>query len=161
MAKDWQHRLNREKTKQHLQEFADWSREELISHITELRELVQATQKDTQNTTDSSIDKQWSQDDYNQKWSYTTKIAFLITLKNEPLTSEILHNLLLQLDNHYKDYDSPKNNLTVVLGRAVKSGRIVKHKEAGIRELYYLLPDWINTDGKIKSEYRNKISKFK
>lgn len=158
--KNWERRYQREKGLQIYREFEDSTREDLIDYILRLRaELAEISQ--TANNEPNSSEKQLSERDYKQKWSYPTKITFLLTISKKPLNSEELEKLLLQYDTHFKDYDKPRNNLTVTLNRAVKSRRIEKFKVPGIRTLYYALPEWIDKEGKLKPAFAVQIDFFK
>ncbi|MBL7932935.1 MAG: hypothetical protein JNL60_13590 [Bacteroidia bacterium] len=158
--KDWQNRYKREKDKLVYLEFEDWSREDLIDHILQLRagldEMGEITKNDGSGTA-----KEFAEGDYKQTWSYPTKIAFLLTLNKKPLTSEELEKLLRKHDTHFKDYTKPRNNLTVTLNRTVKSGRIKKIKVPGIRSLYYALPEWLDKDSNLMPTFSLALNPFK
>lgn len=150
--KDWQNRYKREKDKLVYLEFEDWSREDLIDYILQLRAGLDEMGEIAKNG-GSGAEKEVSEADYKQTWSYPTKITFLLTLNKKPLTSEELEKLLRKHDTHFKDYTKPRNNLTVTLNRTVKSGRIKKIKVPGIRSLYYVLPEWLDKEGNLKREF--------
>lgn len=116
--KDWQNRYKREKDKLIYREFEDWSREDLIDHIVELRAGLDEMGEIAKNGR-SGAEKEVAEADYKQTWSYPTKIAFLLTLNKKPLTSEELEKLLRKQDTHFKDYTKPRNNLTVTLNGSV------------------------------------------
>jgi hypothetical protein len=162
--KDWQNRYQREKSEQVYLEFEDWSREDLMDYVLQLRagmkELSEIA-KQSETTDAPASGKELSDADYKQGWSYPTKIAFLLTIKKKPLTSEELETLLRKHDSHFKDYTKPRNNLTVTLNRAVKSGRIKKIKVPGIRSLFYVLPEWLDKEGNIKKSFALEIDFFK
>lgn len=161
--KDWQNRYKREKDKQVYLEFETWSREDLIDYILQLRaglDEMSEIAKNGGSGAASGSQIEFAEADYKQKWSYPTKIAFLLTLNKKPLTSEELEKLLRKHDTHFKDYTKPRNNLTVTLNRAVKSGRIKKIKVPGIRSLYYALPEWVNKDGNLNPSFGSFINQF-
>lgn len=164
MAKDWERKLKRELKNDVLKEFEGWSNGDLISHIIDLREEIAGLEGQLDDKRFGAGEKgqkeSLTENKYKQDWSYPTKIHFLLELHQKPLTSEDLHGLLSKIDIHYKDYDSPRNNLSVALGRASKSGRIKKIKEPGIKLKYYALPDWVGQDGAINSHYKDKIKPF-
>jgi hypothetical protein len=159
MAKDWERKLKLELKNDVLKEFEGWSNGDLISHIIDLREEI--TGLDAQlNTNQTGAGEKGrkeplTESKYKQTWSYPTKIHFLLELHQKPLTSEDLHGFLSKIDNHYKDYDSPRNNLSVALGRASKSGRIKKIKEPGIMLKYYALPEWMDKEGHLKPAFQS------
>jgi hypothetical protein len=163
MAKDWQYRLKREKEKQAFQEFDNWSRQDLIDYILQLRIGLDEMQEIAKTGGLKLIpepQKELAESDFKQTWSYPTKIAFLLTINKKPLTSEELHKLLLRLDTHYRDYDAPRNNLTVTLNRTLKSGRVKKIKVPGVRSLYYALPEWIDQAGELRSQFKGIYNTF-
>lgn len=167
MAKNWRFKYKSAKKMEAQREFEDWSSENFIDHILELRstigemELVIEELRTGNDSTDGSVQKrEMTEDHFKQVWSYPTKIAFFLHLLQKPLTSEDLHNLLLKSDRDYRDYNSPRNNLTVSLNRAVKSGRIKKIKVPGIRTLYYVLPEWTDKEGKVKDEFISVFNQF-
>lgn len=164
MAKDWQFRYKNAKKSELLKEFEGWDKEDLINHVMELRGVIKAMEADLNPTEDQKghrdTKKSFSEADYKQGWSYPTKIAFLITMHQKPLTSEEIHQLLLKLDSHYKDYKVPRNNLTVTINRTLKSGRVKKIKVPGIRGLYYVLPEWVNKDGDLNEIHRSIFQSF-
>ncbi len=164
MAKDWQYRLKREKEKENFKEFDEWSRQDLMEHILELRSgiaEIEEIAKDNGSGGASGAEIELSESDYKQTWSYPTKIAFLITVNKKPLTSDQLEELLRKRDTHFKDYSKPRNNLTVTLNRAVKSRRITKVKVPGIRSLFYALPAWLDKEGNLKPAFALTINFFK
>jgi hypothetical protein len=163
MAKDWQFRYKNAKKKESLKEFDGWNSDDFINHILELRSEIDGLQEKNAGVSPQGKEisgKALSEADYKQAWSYPTKIAFLLTINAKPLTSEDIHKLLLKLDNHYKDYKLPRNNLTVTLGRTIKSGRIKKIKVPGIRSLYYVLPEWLDKEGELKQQFSSIYNAF-
>lgn len=164
MSGDWKYRYKNAKKNEHLKEFEDWSREDLIGHIMELRSAVVGLEKDLEAGTghngSEKAETPLTEADYKLKWSFPTKIAFLLTINQKPLTSEELHNQLLKLDSHYRDYKVPRNNLTVSIARSIKSGRIKKVKVPGIRSLYYVLPEWLDKAGELRKEFHSIFYRF-
>ncbi len=164
MAKDLERKLKRELKNEVLKEFEGWSNGELVSHIIDLRVEITGLE-DQLNVKQSGVagngqKEHLTESKFKQDWSYPTKIHFLLELNQKPLTSEDLHGLLSKLDTHYKDYDSPRNNLSVALGRASKSGRIKKIKESGIKLKYYALPEWVDKEANLKEEFKNYTKQF-
>lgn len=164
MAKDWQFRYKNAKKSELLKEFEGWDKEDLINHIMELRGVIRDMESDLDSggseKGQQATKKVLSEADYKQAWSYPTKIAFLITMLQKPLTSEEIHQHLLKLDSHYKDYKVPRNNLTVTINRTLKSGRVRKVKVPGIRSLYYVLPEWLDKEGSLKEKYASYHNEF-
>jgi hypothetical protein len=164
MTKDWRHKFRIDKKKDVQKEFEGWSEQQFIDHILELRDAVVALEvlleeKGAQ-TGYKPATKEFSEKDYKQEWSYPTKVAFILTVLQKPLTSAELDLQLKRLDKQYKYYDSPIKNLIVTLHRAVKSGRIKKIKVPGVRTLYYALPEWVNKEGILHEIFNCLINKF-
>lgn len=164
MAKDWERKLKRELKNEVLKEFEGWSNGELVSHIIDLREECAALEEQLNVKLSGAGGKGQKQplteSKFKQDWSYPTKIHFLLELHQKPLTSEDLHGFLSRLDSHYKDYDSPRNNLSVALGRATRSGRIKKIKLPGIKLKYFALPEWVDKEGKLLQKFADQIITF-
>jgi len=164
MSSDWQRKLKRELKNETLKEFEGWSHNELVSAIVELREQ-KADLEEQLLTKKATGAENVQKPDLNEgmfkvDWSYPTKIHFLLALHQRPLTSKDLDGYLSKLDSHYKDYNTPQYNLSVHLGRAVKSGRIKKIKEPGIKMLYFALPEWVDKDANLKEEFKSTINQF-
>jgi hypothetical protein len=163
MAKDWQRKLQSELKKEAFKEFEGWDSDHFISHIIGLREEIESLkeQLEQKEPGDSqSTQKQLSESNYKQSWTFATKIHFFLALHQKPLTSEDLHGYLMRIDEHYKDYENPRNNLSVTLGRVIKSGRIKRIKLPGIKHLYFALPEWIDPVGNLKQQYATTIDLF-
>jgi len=164
MSSDWQRKLKRELKNETLKEFEGWSHNELVAAIVDLRE--QKTDLEEQMLTKNAAGAEKGQKPdlnegmFKEDWSYPTKIHFLLALHQKPLTSKDLDGYLSKLDSHYKDYNTPQYNLSVHLGRAVKSGRIKKIKEPGIKMLYFALPEWVDKEGNLNANHKSTIQLF-
>lgn len=97
------------------------------------------------------------QAEYDPKWSWINKIVFVLRKVKRPLlSSEIIdfirpHELSLQYSR------TPAQALSPHIYKAVKYGRIIRYRIWGTRGFYYVLPAWVNPDGKIIEEYGDKI----
>ena len=164
MAKDWERKLKRELKTDVLKELVGWSNGDLISYIVDLREEIAGLEQQLNGKSSGAGEADQkdplTESKYRQDWSYPTKIHFLLELHQKPLTSKDLNGLLSKLDSHYKDYDSPRNNLSVALGRASKSGRIKKIKQPGIKLKYYVLPQWLDEKNNIQEKFKFFINPF-
>jgi len=164
LAKDWRYKYKQEKHAALLKEFEGWKEADYIDHILELREAITALEeskaggvhKAPAEGTKTALEAK----DYKQDWSYPTKIHFLIHQQQKPLRAEDLHALLLKTDKHYKDYNSPANNLNVSLARMVKSKRIRMIKLPGVPKAYYALPEWMDKEGTLKEQFNSFINQF-
>ena len=164
MTKNWERNLQRELKNAALKEFEGWSTQDFISYILELRGQLADSAKQMPSGSESSSPNdqkaQLTEKMYDVDWSFPTKIHFLLALHLRPLTSEDLDGILLKLDSQYRDYKHPKNNLTTSISRAVKSGRIKKIKEPGIKLKYYALPNWLDKEGELVQPYKDQIKQF-
>lgn len=165
MGSDWQRKLNRELKNEALKEYEGWSHNELVETIIQLRgenaDLEeQLTSKDTSGAEEGQ-NSELNESMFRQEWSYVTKIHFLLALHQKPLTSREIDGYLSKLDSHYKDYTTPQYNLYVHLSRAARSGRIKKIKLAGIKILWFALPEWMDENNELKREFLNYLKLFK
>ncbi|PBQ34207.1 hypothetical protein CNR22_21350 [Sphingobacteriaceae bacterium] len=163
MTKDLQGKLKNELKTQALKELVGWSNGDLIAYIVDLRQEINDLkgQLNKSSSDDTEQNELLTENKFKQDWSYPTKIHFLLELHQKPLTSEDLHTLLLKIDDHYKKYNAPRNNLSVALGRVCKSGRIKKMKQPGIKLKYFALPEWMNEKSELKQEFTRYLKLFR
>lgn len=158
---NWKHKYRSLRRQEGRQEFEEWSEDDFINYILELRaELEELQQKmEQQSTAEANMEKQreeLAEKDFKQDWPYSTKFVFLLTLEKTPLTSRKIHKQLLELDKQYKFYNNPKGTLSVYLRAVVKSGRIKAIKIPGYKEKLFALPEWVNKEGALKPAYEHK-----
>lgn len=165
---DWKRRYRLFKQQEDRQEFEGWEVEDFIKHIFELRQEVTELQDQVdslkaQLKQESKAEKPklgLKVEDFKQDWPYSTKFVFLLTLENKPLTSREIHDHLLKLDKQYQFYNDPKGTLSVYLRAVVKSGRIKSVKLPGIKEKLFAMPEWVDANNLLKSQYQNSINLF-
>ena len=167
----WRFKYKSLKIQEALQEFEGWTEKDLVKHILELRkEVIELEQGnadlEAKLNPDAELTKgekpeELSEKNFNTAWSYPTKVAFLLTIKNKPLTSEEIHRTLVKLDKNYSVYADPKATLSVYLTMSVKRGRIKRIKLPGIKTLYFALPEWVDEKGELKSEFKEHTNQFK
>ncbi len=161
MAKNWERNLQRELKNAAFKEFEGWSAHELMTYILELRaEITELKEEGGTEMAGKAPKEPLNESKFKSDWSYPTKIHFLLELHQKPLTSTDLDELLLKIDSHYRLYKHPKNNLTTSISRAVKSGRIKKIKEPGIKLKYYALPGWLDKEGRLENRFHSQIRQF-
>lgn len=157
MAKNWERNLQRELKNAAIKEFDNWTTQDFIAHVLELREQISGLEMQLsagdKNSHQKAQKEPLTESKYDLDWSFPTKIHFLLALHQRPLTSEDLDGFLSKLDSQYRDYKHPRNNLTTSISRAVKSGRIKKIKEPGIKLKYYALPEWVDKEGQLRAPY--------
>ncbi|MDP3146020.1 MAG: hypothetical protein Q8T03_13435 [Bacteroidota bacterium] len=164
----WKHKYRSLKRQEDRQEFENWSEDDFINHIFELRDELDTLQLkfDTLNTTKQELkspekaEKRLTFEDFKQDWPYSTKFVFLLSMENKPLTSMEIHKHLLKLDKQYQFYNDPKNTLSVYLRSVVKSGRIKAVKIPGFREKLFVMPEWVGEDGVLINKFKNLIKLF-
>lgn len=164
MGSDWQRKLSRELKKETLKEFEGWSHNELIETIMQLRgvnaDLEEQLISKNASRAEKGEKRELNESMFRQEWSYVTKIHFLLALHQKPLTSRNIDGYLSRLDSHYKDYTTPQYNLYVHLSRAAKCGRIRKIKLPGIKNIYFALPEWMDKEGSLRSEFNKFLKQF-
>ncbi|MBT1712393.1 hypothetical protein KK062_29395 [Fulvivirgaceae bacterium PWU5] len=97
------------------------------------------------------------QSEYNQKWSWTNKIVFVLSKIKRPLLSSEIINFIRPHEVSLQYSRTPAQALSPHIHKAVKYGRILRYKLGGTRGFYYVLPAWLDPDGKIIEEYGSKI----
>jgi hypothetical protein len=166
---NWKHKYRNLKRRKEREEFKNWSEDDFIDHILELRNELDALEQKhetlkatsvSENKIPAPVEKTIKPETYKQEWSYTSKFVFLLTLENRPLKSIEMHKHLLKLDKSYKFYSDPKTTLSVYLRAAVKLNRIQSLKVPGIKEKFFVLPEWMDTQGKIKEAYAVTFNLF-
>jgi len=148
----YQIKLNAEKNAQ--AEFQGWSVKRLITEILKIRKEKTLLE----NKYNSLIQKlELKSDDasptYNQKWTYPQKICFILLNQQRPMASSQIYEALTKADKHFEDFRDPLSILNSYLSRMLLSGRLNAHKLPGIRKHFYILPDWLGADNKLKAEY--------
>lgn len=145
---DWQRKHKLLKRELQREEFSGWAEQDFVNYILELRqenELLEAQieqlEKKAEELKPAPVQATLSEKDYRQRWSYPTKIVFILQWQKKPLTSIEIHNFLLKLDHRFSDLTDPKKKISVDLSRSVKNGRIKSIKQPGIKELLFTLPD--------------------
>jgi hypothetical protein len=161
----WKHNHRRLKAEEASKEFENWEKKDLIKEILDLRDqLVQLLEEIETLKKGKSIELPvqekdqfsggLSKTDFKSSWSYPTKVAFLLIVKGNPMTTEEIHGDLLLLDKLYSIYTNPKATLSVYLTNATKTGRIKAVKLPGIKMRYFSLPEWLNEKGGLKEAHR-------
>ena len=165
----WKHNHRRLKAEEEAKEFENWEEKDFIKEIFDLRKQLDELSEEIETLKKEKIMEfpveepneipvRLSEEDFRSNWSYPTKVAFLLTIKGSPLTSEEIHNALLKLDKRYRIYTDPKATLSVYLTKATKTGRIKKLKQPGIKAHYFSLPEWLNEKGELIEAHRTDPS---
>jgi hypothetical protein len=148
---------------QTIKEFASATHSDMVSHIHELRIKLNDSQQliDKQQENQKKIvDKKSTLPDYRQEWSYPTKILFIISTLNRPLTSLEIQEQLKKRDKKFKSIQRTQTTLSSILNRACKTGRIAKFKIKGKTELLFVVPSWISKQGELQEVYLSQVNLF-
>jgi hypothetical protein len=165
----WKHNHRRLKAEEEAKEFENWEIKDFTKEIFDLREQLDELSEEMETlkkgkNSELSVQEPdqipggLSETDFKSSWSYPTKVAFLLTLKGTPLTTEEIHSALLKLDKHYRIYGNPKATLSVYLNKASKTGRIKAFKLPGIKKLSFVLPEWLNEHNELKTEHARALT---
>ena len=150
--RDYQIKLNA-KQNAHA-EFEGWPLKRLKNEIIKLRkENALLEEKLNSFTKNSASQSNVPKASYNQKWTYPQKICFILLNQQQAMGSSQIYNTLLKADTHFEDFRNPLAILNSYLSRMIKSGRLISKKLPGIKKHFYILPEWIEEDGKLKAEY--------
>ncbi len=156
MVKDWEYKADNAKNKEMLKSFETYSRQDLIDCIFDLKKQLKVYESESKTEDVQNAELLV----FNKSWSVSTKIVFILTKESKPLLASELFVLLTKLDKSFSDFNLPKTVLSNYLSRSVKTGRIIKIKNAGFRAHYFGLPEWLNEKGVLGEEFKSVISKF-
>lgn len=95
--------------------------------------------------------------EYNSNWSWVNKIVFVLKKIKRPLLSTEIIELILPYEPTLKSSYTPAQSFSPHMHKAVKYGRVLAYKLSGSRGYYYILPEWMDADGRIIKEYEDKI----
>ena len=95
--------------------------------------------------------------DYNKRWTWVGKIVFALKENDRPMLSpEIISYLERYEPNVASHWREKTKSLSAHLTKAIRYGRIKQYKVKGILGYFYVLPEWTDTSGQLKSEYKKK-----
>ncbi len=95
--------------------------------------------------------------EYNKSWSWVNKIVFVLKKIKRPLLSSEIIEFITPYEPVLQFSRYRAQAFSAHLHKAVKYGRVIAYKLGGSRGYYYVLPDWMDTAGKILKEYEDKI----
>ncbi len=95
-----------------------------------------------------------NQDGYSATSSWISKIVFTLQQENRPLRSPDLITLLEKREPSLAEHHNKVQYFSAFLSNAASYGRIIQQKVKGVRGYYYLLPEWLDEQSKIKTEYK-------
>lgn len=95
--------------------------------------------------------------EYNNGWGWVNKIVFVLKKIKRPLLSSEIIAFITPYEPVLQNSRHKAQAFSANLNKAVKYGRVLAYKLGGSRGYYYILPDWLDSDGRISKEYENKI----
>lgn len=96
---------------------------------------------------------------YNQKWTWVSKIIYLLMEKNAPLRSQQMIEYFVTIDTRMKIAHDRQGYFSAYLTKAVKNNRVVKIKVKGFKGYFYALPEWLE-NGELPPTYFRKMNLF-
>lgn len=146
------------KAHENTSENAQKSPEQLQKEVISLKELLQKAYQEIQKLKDCLHKYENPGDGYNKRWTMVTKLVFLVAKAGKPLRSaEIIPLLKNRQPEIIKKQDSLEKYISAFLNTAMKHRRLIPYKLKGVRGNFYCLPEWMNEEGELLSEMRNKI----
>lgn len=106
---------------------------------------------------EEQLNEKRNSDGYGSTSSWISKIVFTLQLENRPLRSPELISLLEKREPALAEHYNKVQYFSAFLSNAVKYGRVVQQKLKGVRGYYYLLPQWLDEGGNVKSEFNTKM----
>ena len=97
-------------------------------------------------------------DGYIKSWSVVAKMVFIITKADKPLrSSEIIPLLQTREPAIVNKQASLEKYVSAFLNTAMKHERLIPYKLKGVRGNFYCIPEWIDEEGELIPEMRQKI----
>jgi hypothetical protein len=96
-------------------------------------------------------------DKYDESRTWVSKLVFIVTHANKPLRSADIISLLLRREPILQEKASKEKFISPSLNAAMKFRRLIPYKLHGVRGNFYCLPEWVNKDGELLPEMRDKI----
>lgn len=157
-----------------INEFKEWGVTDFIIYILELRQELSKLKTKREELELQLLEKQPTnsqsekpdlfadvKEQYKQEWSYPTKVVYLLTLKNTPLTSTQIHDILMEVDDNFSHGKDPRHKINTYLYLSRKYGRIKGVKLPGIKGYFFALPEWVSETGRLSKEYGGDLNRFK
>lgn len=95
--------------------------------------------------------------DYNKDWNWVNKIVFVLKKINRPLLSSEIIAFITPYEPVLKHSRYKAQAFSANLTKAVKYGRVRAYKLLGSRGYYYVLSNWLDSDGQLNKNYEDKI----
>ncbi len=142
-------------------EFNDYSDKEFIALVNEQRQRIEKLEIEIallkEDKTEVEHISKYNLIDYNQAWSYTNKICFVLRCKNKPMDSLEIYTILMDIDERFRSVQRPQTTLSSVMTPMWKSQCIIKYKRPRKKNLLFLMPNWISKNGEPLAYYNKYI----
>ncbi len=146
------------KTQENIAEDGQISTEKLQKENRILKELLAESLEKIKNLEKRLEKHEIPNDGYNKAWTVVTKIVFLVTKADKPLrSSEIIPLLQFREPSIAKKQASLEKYVSAFLNTAMKHERLIPYKLKGVRGNFYCIPEWIDDEGELIPEMRQKI----
>lgn len=96
-------------------------------------------------------------DKYDESRTWVSKLVFIVAQAKKPLRSADIISVLLRREPILQEKASKEKFISPSLNAAMKFKRLIPYKLHGVRGKFYCLPEWINEEGELLPEMRNKI----
>ena len=126
---------------------------DLLKEVYAEREMLALRVKELEKQESNNLDS----DGYGRMSSWVSKICFVLQHENRPLRSPELISLLEKREPELAGHSSKEQYFSAFLSNAVSYGRIIQQKVKGVRGYYYLLPSWLDEQGKVLPTYKDKM----
>ena len=128
-------------------------RMELLREVYTEREILLRRVQELEKQENKRLDA----DGYAATSSMVSKIVFALQQENRPLRSPELISLLEKREPLLAQHHNKVQYFSAFLSNAVSLGRILSAKVKGVRGYYYLLPSWVDANGKVLSLYSESM----
>lgn len=124
-------------------------RNSLLKEVFAEYEILKIRVKELQ----TQLDELQNIGDYKSASTWISKIVFMLRHESRPLRSTEMIALLERREAHLLHHHNKVQYFSAFLTQAVRYKRIIAYKLKGVRGYYYLLPDWVDKNGKPKPEF--------
>lgn len=94
---------------------------------------------------------------YNEAWPWVTKLVYALMENDRPMQAKEIGTYLAKKESHFAGKTDVARMLSPYLCNGCSTGRILSHKVVGIKGHYYILPKWLDENGKLMDGYAEKV----
>jgi hypothetical protein len=149
------HALNKEElinlTKKQQKEI--YNQHHLLKETFKSNQLLINKLKDLEN----GVDECAQSDRYNPALSWVSKIVYTLRTQDRPLRSPEMISLLEKREPLLAAHHNKVQYFSAFLSNAVGYERILQRKVKGVRGYYYLLPEWLDETGLVRSPFKEMM----